>query len=242
MISVALWVVGFALFPPPEEAAFRKSVSALASSARTVWAAEFAKEGGFGVKYRAPTVLLFEGRTRTACGAVADAPFYCPADATVAIDRTFFAELDRLGGRRAECARAYVFAHLTGTHVLNETGHLKLVANARKTKRENEFVIRAELCASYLAGVWAHHAGGVLKNPTAEEAEDAIKTVLTIADDRLTRRSGGGAANPPWTHGTSRQRIRFFLEGVKTGDASKVRIDRFFTAGFDAKTGELADK
>jgi hypothetical protein len=60
------------------------------------------------------------------------------------------------------------------------------------------------------------------------DIESALKTAGAIGDDRIQER-GRGYINPKeFTHGTSKQRIRYFSEGLKTGDSSKARLDRFF--------------
>ena len=52
---------------------------------------------GAGRQYRKPTLVLFSGATRTACGTGQSAmgPFYCPADQKVYIDLSFYDDLKR---------------------------------------------------------------------------------------------------------------------------------------------------
>jgi hypothetical protein len=96
-----------------------------------------------GKKYRDPHLDLFSDRVRTGCGVAPAAvgPFYCPADETVYIDPTFFAELEqRLGGSAADFSKAYVIAHEVGHHVQKLLGYS---AGAH----DNQASVRLELMA-----------------------------------------------------------------------------------------------
>ena len=88
-------------------------------------------------------------------------PFYCPQDKTVYLDPTFFDELaGSLGGSASEFSQAYVIAHEIGHHVQNLLGYAALVDQKRRTLPKEEFnqwSVRLELQADYLAGVWAHY-------------------------------------------------------------------------------------
>jgi len=96
--------------------------------------------------------------------------------------------------------------------------------------------------ADYLAGAWAYHANK-LKPGLLEpgDREQAIKSARAIGDDRLQKRSQGWASPESYTHGTSEQRMKFFDEGLRTGDVTKARLDRFFTAPYDPRRGEIGD-
>src|SRR5215468_9513061 len=50
--------------------------------------------------YQAPHLVLFRGRTTSACGQAQSAmgPFYCPADKKIYLDTSFFGELERRFG------------------------------------------------------------------------------------------------------------------------------------------------
>ena len=56
------------------------------------WNASFAKAGQ---DYEPAKLVVFNGATRTGCGAASSAtgPFYCPADRRVYIDLGFYREL-----------------------------------------------------------------------------------------------------------------------------------------------------
>ena len=100
--------------------------------------------------------------------------------------------------------------------------------NNRSKMQENDFSVRLELQADYLAGVWAHHGQAKFKFIEPGDVESAIKSANAIGDDRLQQRSGGFVHPEKFTHGTSAQRVKWFKEGMRTGDAKKQTLDHFF--------------
>jgi uncharacterized protein len=189
-----------------------------------VWHEEFQK---LGTTYKPPQLELFSERVKTGCGIAPSAvgPFYCPKDRTVYIDPTFFDELERkLGGSKGEFSQAYVIAHEVAHHVQNLLGYM----NKRNSMQENDFSVRLELQADYLAGVWAYHGQRKFNFIEPGDVESAIKSANAIGDDRLQKRSGGFVHPEKFTHGTSDQRVRWFTKGLKTGDARKATLDHFF--------------
>jgi predicted metalloprotease len=172
--------------------------------------------------------VLFANAVQTGCGVAPSAvgPFYCPADQTVYLDPTFFQELDqRLGGSKAEFSQAYVMAHEIGHHVQKLLGFSDIVDNKRRTLPEeefNEWSVRLELQADYLAGVWAHHGQQKFNFIEPGDIEAAITSANAIGDDRLQKQSTGFVSPEKYTHGTSEQRMRWFTLGLKTGDLSRI--------------------
>jgi len=189
-----------------------------------VWTEQFQK---MGKTYAPPQLELFSNEVKTGCGLAPSAvgPFYCPKDKTVYLDPTFFDELERkLGGSKGEFSQAYVIAHEVGHHVQNLLGYM----NRRHTMEEHDFSVRLELQADYLAGVWAHHGQEKFKFIEPGDVESAIKSANAIGDDRLQRRAGGFVHPEKFTHGTSDQRVRWFQQGLRTGDVHIKTLDRFF--------------
>jgi hypothetical protein len=179
-----------------------------------------------GRQYTEPKLVLFSGVTRSGCGAASAStgPFYCPADAKVYVDLSFLAELQRRLNAPGDFAEAYVIAHEVGHHVQNLLGIMDKVEEARTRMSQEEYnrvSVRLELQADFLAGVWAHHAQrtkGILETGDIEEGMNAASAV---GDDRIQRQSQGYVVPDAFTHGTSEQRLRWFLKGFKTGDISQ---------------------
>ena len=195
-----------------------------------VWDEEFKK---WGKKYVPPHLDLFSERVKTGCGTAPSAvgPFYCPADQVVYIDPTFFDELEqKLGGSKADFSKAYVIAHEVGHHVQKLLGYSARVDSKRGTREEFDYSVRLELQADYLAGVWANKGHEKFKFIEPGDVESAITTANAIGDDRLQQRSGGFVHPEKFTHGTSAQRVKWFKDGLATGDASPQKLNRFFEA------------
>ena len=191
-----------------------------------MWDDQFRK---VGKRYEAPHMVLFAEQVRTGCGVAPSAvgPFYCPRDKTVYLDPTFFEELERkLGGSKAEFSQAYVIAHEVGHHVQNLLGYSEIVDEKRQTlpKAEyNQWSVRLELQADYLAGVWAHHGQEKFTFLEKGDIESAIQSANAIGDDRLQKRSTGFTSPENYTHGTSAQRVKWFRLGLQTGDLSMLK-------------------
>jgi predicted metalloprotease len=145
----------------------------------------------------------------------------------VYLDPTFFDELERnLGGSNAEFSQAYVIAHEIGHHIQKLLGYSDLVDEKRRSLPEAEFnrwSVRLELQADYLAGVWAHYGQQKFRFIESGDVETAIRSANAIGDDRLQRKSSGFVSPESFTHGTSAQRVRWFTEGLKTGDLGKLK-------------------
>jgi predicted metalloprotease len=78
--------------------------------------------------------------------------------------------------------------------------------------------------------VWAYHGNKMFRFIESGDVESAIKSANAIGDDRLQKRAGGFVHPEKFTHGTSDQRVRWFRNGLETGDASREKLDSFFTA------------
>ncbi len=227
---------------PPKDG-YKQFASRILGLTEEVWTEQF-RANKYGA-YEKPKMVLFSEAVDTkGCGSAPSAvgPFYCPADRTVYLDPTFFNELEKLGGSKAEFSQAYVIGHEVGHHVQNLRGYSDRADRMRKTPRENEFSIRLELQADYLAGVWAHHAEKKRKILERGDVEKAMQTARSIGDNRLQEKMKGRSWPESFNHGTDKQRYGAFLTGFNTGDASKRTLDAFFddtATPFDRKTGEL---
>jgi predicted metalloprotease len=194
-------------------------VSVVLADTEEVWTREFAERGG---AYRPPTLVLFSGAVRSACGTADSAvgPFYCPRDSQVYLDTDFFRVMEAQLGARGEFARAYVVAHEVAHHVQNLTGVMErtMAARARSSERDaNAISVMTELQADCLSGVWARSAQEMFGSLEPGDVESAMDAAARIGDDALQRRSQGYVVPDSFTHGTSEQRQRWFMRGFETG-------------------------
>jgi predicted metalloprotease len=203
-------------------------VSAILGSTEAEWKDIFAQAGK---TYAPPTLVMFSGATQSACGLAQAAmgPFYCPIDQKVYLDTSFFQDLERrfracdVGSKTCQFSQAYVIAHEIGHHVQNQLGLLPKVQEAQSgmDKAEaNALQVRVELQADCLAGVWANRAQAKWQFIEPGDVEAALQTASAIGDDRLQRRTQGYVVPDAFTHGTSAQRTRWFMTGLKSGQVA----------------------
>jgi predicted metalloprotease len=194
----------------------RDFVAAVLGDTEDTWTQIFSAAGR---QYRPPTLVLFTGAVRSACGlgSAAVGPFYCPGDEKVYLDLSFFQELGRRFGAPGDFAQAYVIAHEIGHHVQKQLG---LADQFRRMQAQggdpNVISVRQELQADCLAGVWGNHAQ---KQNLLEEGdvEEGLRAAQAIGDDLLQKRSQGYVNPDSFTHGTSEQRVRWLRRGLQTG-------------------------
>jgi len=189
-------------------------------STEDVWASEFRK---LGSRYENTKVELYADQTRSGCGA-ANAqmgPFYCPADRCVYLDLSFFQELQDRFGVKGDFPRAYVIAHEVGHHVQDLLGISAKVEQARRHASEaqaNALSVRLELQADFYAGYWAQKAQAKFSFLDPGDIEAAVQAASAIGDDTLQKQARGYAVPDSFTHGTSSQRVKWFLKGFKSSD------------------------
>jgi len=236
---------------PPPDPKYKAFASKVLGSLEAVWKQKFEEQHYVNVvthrpvgAYREPRLVLFTKQVKTGgCGVAPSSvgPFYCPGDNTLYLDPSFFRELEQLGGSKAEFSQAYVIAHENGHHVQNLLGFTRMTDDKRGTGQENEYSVRLELQADYLAGVWTFHANQkfhILTSPG--ELQEAIRSANAIGDDKLQEKARGRSWPEKYTHGTARQRAAAFSAGARTGDASQARLERFYQVGFNHQSGELS--
>lgn len=182
----------------------------------------------FQQPYKEPGLVLFNGRVETrGCGVASSGvgPFYCGGDGKVYIDLSFFDDLQTKFKAPGEFACAYVIAHEVGHHVQNLLGILGKVQNEQRRLPEvesNRLLVRLELQADFLAGVWAHHAQRMKGILESGDIESGIKAAAAVGDDTIMRNAGRHPVPDAFTHGTSAQRMRWFMLGLETGDPNKM--------------------
>lgn len=202
----------------PAEAEMLEFIAAVLGSTEDVWNELFRASGQ---KYQEPTLVRFRDMVNSACGSQSSAvgPFYCSGDDTIYLDLTFFSELAKRHSAAGDFAQAYVIAHEVGHHLQNVLGITQMVAGKKRglsQERANQWSVRQELHADFLAGVWAYYAGkkGLIEGGDREEALNAAKQ---IGDDTLQRKARGYVQPEGFTHGTAAQRQRWFKLGMDTG-------------------------
>jgi len=200
-------------------------VSAVLGGTEAQWQKIFAQSGK---TYEPPTLVMFSGVTRSGCGFAQSAmgPFYCPNDRKVYLDTSFFQDLERrfracdAGSKSCQFSEAYVISHEVGHHVQNLLGILPKVQQLQQGMDKvdsNQLQVRVELQADCLAGVWAHHSQESWSFIEPGDVEAAMQTASAIGDDRLQRQSQGYVVPDAFTHGSSQQRTRWFMTGLRSG-------------------------
>jgi hypothetical protein len=202
-----------------EENELAQFVSVVLAETEDVWTELFRQEGQ---SYKYPKLVLYTGSVQSACGfsGAATGPFYCPGDYKLYIDLSFYDELKTKFKAPGDFAMAYVVAHEVGHHVQTLLGINEKVNSLRSRVSEKEFnkyLVRLELQADYLAGVWAHYAE---RTNLLEEGdlEEALNAASAVGDDRIQKSMQGYVVPESFTHGTSEQRKRWFYKGFKSGN------------------------
>ncbi len=195
-------------------------VSVVVADTEDVWKEIFASQGR---QYREPTLVMFTGSTRSACGLgqAAMGPFYCPADQKAYIDLSFYDQMRTRYRAPGDFAQAYVIAHEIGHHVQNLlgiSGEVHRMKQRVSQAEANALSVRLELQADCLAGVWANRADRARNILEAGDVEEALNAASAIGDDTLQRQSRGTVVPESFTHGTSAQRQRWFRAGLASGD------------------------
>lgn len=205
-----------------EDQELAEFVSVVLADTEEIWTDVLREEG---IEYKEPTLVLFTGSVQSGCGTAGSqmGPFYCSADNKLYIDLSFFRELRDKFNAPGDFAMGYVVAHEVGHHVQNLLGITDQVHELRSKLSEeeyNEYSVRLELQADYLAGVWGYHTNkmGLLDEGDLEEALNAASA---IGDDTIQKKAQGYTVPDSFTHGTSEQRRRWFYKGFKTGDLSE---------------------
>ncbi len=197
----------------PEEERLFDFVTVVLADTEDIWHAEFRR---LGHDYAPPELVIYRDRLPTGCG-MGDArmgPFYCPADRKIYIDLGFYRALESQFEAPGDFAQAYVIAHEVGHHVQNLLGISSRVSAMRGQPDYNQYSVRLELQADFLAGVWARHNQRYLDRGDIEEA---LRAANQIGDDAIQARTRGKVVPHAFTHGTSEQRMRWFRRGLDSG-------------------------
>ncbi|MBC7556112.1 MAG: neutral zinc metallopeptidase, partial [Chryseobacterium sp.] len=180
----------------PQELKTRQFVKMVTGETEQTWSAEFQK---LEMTYRKPHVVMFDGQTNSGCGTAQAAmgPFYCPADETVYMDMSFFAELEqKFGAKVTEFTIAYVMAHEIGHHVQTFLGTTQKVDQLRSggqysEAEMNRVSVATELQADFYAGVWAKLTDQREQILEPGDIQSAMDAAAAVGDDNIQRRSSG---------------------------------------------------
>lgn len=203
-----------------EEKELVEFVSVILADTETTWSSILQQSGQ---TYQAPRLVLFRNSVDSACGMAQSAmgPFYCPRDQKVYIDLGFFNQLKNRFKAPGDFAQAYVIAHEVGHHVQTLLGISEEVHSARQRLSKadgNKLLVKQELHADCLAGVWAYHANSARQLLEEGDVEEGLAAASAIGDDTLQKQTQGYVMPDSFTHGTSAQRVQWFKTGLRSGD------------------------
>lgn len=184
-----------------------------------------------GANFQAPKIVMFSSSTQSGCGMAQTAmgPFYCPADQGIYVDMQFFDQtLRQFGAETTEFVIAYVLAHEMGHHVQELSGTLdqqhKMRSSGQYSQTQlNQISVAVELQADFYAGVWAKRNNERIKGGVLEpgDIESAVNAAAAVGDDNIQKRTQGSVNQESFTHGSSKQRIEWFLKGYQSGDINQ---------------------
>ncbi len=206
----------------PEENELAQFVSVVLAETEDVWTELFNKQG---LTYEYPKLVIFSDSVQSACGYAGSAtgPFYCPGDYKVYIDLSFYRELQERFRAPGDFAMAYVIAHEIGHHVqtlLGITEEMMSLKSRLSEENYNKYLVRLELQADYLAGVWAHYADR-MNLLEKGDLDEALNAASAVGDDRIQKAAQGYVVPDSFTHGTSEQRKRWFYKGFQSGNLNE---------------------
>jgi len=206
--------------PSAEEDRLADFVSVVLADTEDTWESIFQQAGS---QYEKPSLVLFTGAVKSACGfaQAAVGPFYCPADRKVYIDLSFYNDLKNKLNAPGDFAQAYVIAHEVGHHVQNLLGISSQVQAKRASLSEkayNQLSVKVELQADCFAGLWANRADSMRNILEPGDVEEALNAASMIGDDHLQKQSQGVVVPDSFTHGSSQQRVEWFRRGLTSGN------------------------
>jgi hypothetical protein len=193
---------------------------AVENSLYNFWSSQF--DSGF----QPATMLTFSGAVNTGCGQASSqvGPFYCPSDQKIYLDTTFFQDVleGQLGGQGGDFVEPYVIGHEYGHHIQNLMGTMGKVRTQQGPESD---AVRLELQADCYAGLWTKAATGttdadgvaIFEALDDADIQEALDSAKAVGDDRIQQKSGQGVDPEGWTHGSSEQRMRWFMTGYQDG-------------------------
>ena len=112
-----------------------------------------------------------------------------------------------------------MLTHEIGHHVQHLFGIDQSVRQqqSRSPNSANAIQVAMELQADCLAGIWAHSTA---QRQLLEEndVEEAMNAAAAVGDDRIQQETTGRVSPETWTHGSSKERMSWFVKGLRNGD------------------------
>ena len=138
---------------------------------------------------------------------------------------SFFNELQqKFGAKVTEFTIAYVMAHEIGHHVQTLLGTTQQVDKLRRSGQYSEaemnrVSVATELQADFYAGLWAKQTNNRENFLEPGDIESAMEAAAAaVGDDNIQKRSAGYVNQEAFTHGSSQQRVEWFMKGYNSGD------------------------
>jgi predicted metalloprotease len=78
--------------------------------------------------------------------------------------------------------------------------------------------VATELQADFYAGVWAKKTDDREHFLEPGDIQSAMEAAAAVGDDNIQKRSSGYVNQEAFTHGSSKQRMEWFMKGYQTGD------------------------
>jgi len=211
--------------PVKQSAAEKETVefiSVVLADTEDTWKQLFQQKGK---QYQEPRLVLFRNKVKSGCGfgSAQMGPFYCPMDKKVYIDLSFYDDLSNRYKAPGDFAQAYVIAHEIGHHVQNLLGTSGKVHKAKQSLdkvKANQLSVMLELQADCYAGIWANQANRSRQILESGDIEEGLMAASAIGDDRLQKQSQGYVNPDSFTHGSSKQRVKWFNMGLDKGTLS----------------------
>ncbi len=83
--------------------------------------------------------------------------------------------------------------------------------------KANRLSVMQELQADCFSGIWAHHANRSRQILESGDIEEGLTAASAIGDDRLQKQASGQVTPDSFTHGSSKQRVKWFKVGLEKG-------------------------
>ena len=125
--------------------------------------------------------------------------------------------------RVSEFTVAYVLAHEIGHHIQTLLGTTQKVDQLRQSRQYseaqmNQVSVATELQADFYAGLWAKQTDNREKILDPADIQSAVEAAAAVGDDNIQKRSAGYVNQEAFTHGSSKQRVEWFMKGYNSGD------------------------